>query len=160
MESLRNDVKIAEEEMKNKLENGKSEEVIPPLDVKDYNDLGFIIKLEELVENSYENNVNIDFNVMFSDFFGGDEERLLEMSPPYFYDEKEIFDPPVVLPIIEPSFMKSEKWMEIDPPEEIKLGGGEPSLISRDTKNWDYELMKWIWSPNSYEEFLRFYNQG
>lgn len=37
--------------------------------------------------------------------------------------------------------MKSEKRMETNPPQEIKLGGGEQS-VSANTKNWDaLELM-------------------
>ncbi|KAG5623586.1 hypothetical protein H5410_008816 [Solanum commersonii] len=150
MGSLHNEGGVEEE----KLENKNTEKEIPPLDViKDYEDQGLIIQLEELAKNSYENDVSIDFNAMFSDFFPEDEEMALAMKFYHGIDDKDVFDPPVVLPIIEPSFMK---YMEIDCPEEFKLDDGEPSL-GTDRKNWDDELMKWIWHPNSYEEFLRFY---
>ncbi|KAK4711933.1 hypothetical protein R3W88_006446 [Solanum pinnatisectum] len=108
-----------EEETEKKLEKSSGE--IPPLDVKDYEDLGLIIDLEKLGETNYES-AGIDFNAMFSDFLPEDEEKGME-----------------------------EKLMEIPPPDEGS------SLATK--ANWDFELMEWIWSPYTYEEYLRYYKK-
>uniref|UniRef100_M1CI02 Uncharacterized protein n=1 Tax=Solanum tuberosum TaxID=4113 RepID=M1CI02_SOLTU len=122
---------------------------IPPLDVKDYEDVGLIIDLEKLGETSYES-AGIDFNAMFSDFLPEDEEKVMEVTP-YVHDEKEIIDPPVMLSSTVQSLMELEKLMEIPPPDEGS------SLATK--ANWDFELMEWIWSPYTYEEYLRYYKK-
>lgn len=156
MESVHNEGGVAVE----KVENKNTEKEIPPLDVvKDYEEQGLVIQLEETVENSYENNVSIDFDSMFPDFFHGDEEMDLAMKFYHGIDDRDVLDPPVVLPIIEPSYMKFDESIQTDCPEEFKLGDGQP-LLSNDRGNWDHELMNWIWHPNSYDEFLRFQRGG
>ncbi|TMW84668.1 hypothetical protein EJD97_024666 [Solanum chilense] len=99
--------------------------------------------LEKLGETNYES-AGIDFNAMFSDFLPEDEEKVMEVTP----YEKEIINPPVVLSSTVSSLMELEKLMEIPPPD-------EGSLLATKA-NWDFELMEWIWSPYTYEEYLRY----
>ncbi|KAG5623605.1 hypothetical protein H5410_008823 [Solanum commersonii] len=127
------------EEMKKKLEkstlDGNSKEEIPSFDIKDYEELRLIIDLEELGDSSYEN-VGINFNFMFFDFFPEDEEKLMETT---YEDHAGVMSSTVSL------LNELEKWMEIPPPEEIRLGGEGSSLTNR--ASWDFELMEWIWEP-------------
>ncbi|WMV16839.1 hypothetical protein MTR67_010224 [Solanum verrucosum] len=152
VEEVRVEIENAEE-MKERLEKstsvGNSKEEIPPLDIKDYEELGLIIDLGELGDTSYEN-AGIDFNSMFSDFFPEDEEKLMETTP--------YVDPVGVLSSTIPSLMELEKWMEIPPPEEFKFGGEGSSFTTQ--ASWDFELMEWIWEPYTYDEYFRFYHQG
>ncbi|KAF3668719.1 hypothetical protein FXO38_07948 [Capsicum annuum] len=167
-ESGPSEVKIAvknNDEPVQKTENSsagkKPEEEIPPLDVKDYEELGLIIDLDAMGGAFYEN-ANIDFNAMFSDFdlmFPEDETKAMEINLPHV-DEKDILDPPPVdFPITNPALMELQKWMDIDPPEFKSNGAGVPSL-SGDPKSWDFELMERLWYPNNYQEYLRICNQG
>uniref|UniRef100_M1DJR7 Uncharacterized protein n=1 Tax=Solanum tuberosum TaxID=4113 RepID=M1DJR7_SOLTU len=123
------------EEMKKKLEkstsDGNSKEEIPSFDIKDYEELGLIIDLEELGDSSYEN-VGMDFNSMFSNFFPEDEEKLMETT---YEDHAGVMSSTVS------SLIELEKWMEIPPPEEIRLGGEGSSFTNR--ASWDFELMEY-----------------
>ncbi|CAN4083201.1 unnamed protein product [Withania somnifera] len=131
---------------------GRVEKTMPPLDGKYYEDLGCILELEELGEQTSYENANIDCSTMFSDFSHEDEEMAMVMNL-HHYVENEIIDPPSLL-LPEPSSIEFEYWMDLDSPE-LKFGGSGPCL-SGDCGNWDFKLMQWFWHPNSYEEFLRF----
>lgn len=146
-------IENTEEEMKRKLKKDSGK--IPPDDSKDLEEPGAITDLGELVDTSCEN-ASINFNSMLSDFFPADEEKV-KVNTSYVHDEKETVDPPLVLPLTNPSLVDLEKPIEISPPEEI-ASGGEASPITTGAI-WDFERMEWIWSPCSYEEYQRSYNQ-
>ncbi|KAJ8545876.1 hypothetical protein K7X08_018459 [Anisodus acutangulus] len=131
-----NAVKI-DEEVKKSENVGVFEEI--PLDVKDYEELGLILELGE-GENNFEK-TSIDFDALFSDFNPEEENKRN-------YEKEFMFPEPTA-----DQFMELEKWMELCEPEEMKFGG-ESSMTGAN------ELMQWIWSPYSYEEYLRFYNGG
>ncbi|KAJ8567472.1 hypothetical protein K7X08_019680 [Anisodus acutangulus] len=130
-----------DDEVKTKENVGVFEEI--PLDVKDYEELGLIVDLGEL--GDFEK-TSIDFDAMFPDFCPEEENKKN-------YEKEFICSEPTA-----DQFMKLEKWMELCQPEELKVGG-ESSMTSANN-NLDYELMQWLWSPYSYEEYLRFYNGG
>uniref|UniRef100_M1DXH8 Uncharacterized protein n=1 Tax=Solanum tuberosum TaxID=4113 RepID=M1DXH8_SOLTU len=81
------EIENVEKEMKSKLKkstsDGNSKEEIPPLEIKDYEELGLIVDMGELGDSSYEN-AGMDFNFMFSGVFLEDEEKLMEITP-YVY---------------------------------------------------------------------------
>lgn len=115
MESLHNEdsvreVKVeienVEEEMERKL--GKSSSEIPPIDVKDFEEHWF--------GGIRYKNAGINFDSVLSNFLPADEEKV-QVITPYAHDEKELVDPPVVLPSTDPSLMDLEKCMEIPPPK-------------------------------------------
>ncbi|KAG5623604.1 hypothetical protein H5410_008822 [Solanum commersonii] len=81
------EIENVEEEMKSKLKksisDGNSKEEIPPLEIKDYEELGLIVDMGELGDSSYEN-AGMNFNFMFSGVFLEDEDKLMEITP-YVY---------------------------------------------------------------------------
>ncbi|MCD7457895.1 hypothetical protein HAX54_036532 [Datura stramonium] len=100
----------------------KPEEILP-LDVKDYEDLGLIIELDE-GETSFERS-NIDFNTLFSDF-PFDEEKEID-----FYPDREI------LPA-DDRLSELEKWMELNYPDQrefIDIPGYEDDTLM-DLGSW------------------------
>ncbi|KAK6798167.1 hypothetical protein RDI58_005869 [Solanum bulbocastanum] len=151
VEKVKIEIENVEVEMKRELEkstsDGNSKEEIPPLDIKDYEELRLIINLGELGDSSYEND-GINFDSMFPDFFREDEEKLMEIT---LY-----VDPARALSSTFPSLMKLEKCMEIPPPEEFIFGGEESFTTGAD---FDFELMEWIWELYStFDEDFLFYN--
>ncbi|KAG5623606.1 hypothetical protein H5410_008824 [Solanum commersonii] len=146
VEEVKIEIDNVEEEIKRKLEkstsDGNSKEEIPPLDIKDYEELRLIIDLGELGDSSYEN-AGMDFDSMFPDFFAEDEEKLMEITP--------YVDPARVLSSNFSSLIELEKWMEIPPPEE--------SISFPTGADFDFELMEWIWELYStFDEDFLFYN--